>query len=401
MTRVTASMTNVTTLQSVSHAAVSCGFLGYNRLMERLLDKAIVIACCLATVLAAPFSTGIVVGMLIALTVSGLFELSSIPRFFRWAALVLYCASALFVHQFVLFVPLIAYDCLRTEPAALKGCWIVPLLVAFAFLPMQSFFFVLVLTIAACGLSFRTSQEKDERERFTALRDELREASLSLEQKNRDLQDKQDYEVTLATLNERGRIAREIHDNVGHLLTRSVLQVEALQVTHAGDPSLTDELAQVGATLHEALDTVRVSVHDLHDDSFDLRTQLTSIARDARFPAVDIDYDADFVPAPIGYCFIAIVREALSNAAKHSDADRVRVSVAEYPAFYRLIVHDNGSKPPTDVLVDDLSRIDEGRRGSGIGLRTMGDRTCSLGGVFRAEYQNGFRLFASIPKGES
>ena len=40
----------------------------------------------------------------------------------------------------------------------------------------------------------------------------------------------QDYEIHLATLKERNRIAREIHDNVGHLLSRSLLQTGALQV---------------------------------------------------------------------------------------------------------------------------------------------------------------------------
>ncbi len=63
--------------------------------------------------------------------------------------------------------------------------------------------------------------------------------------------------MSCAVLAERARIAREIHDNVGHLLTRSVLQMEALAVTHEDDPALAKELAAVGATLHEALGTVR------------------------------------------------------------------------------------------------------------------------------------------------
>ena len=45
-----------------------------------------------------------------------------------------------------------------------------------------------------------------------------------LTQKNKDLLEKQDYEIHVATLKERNRIAREIHDNVGHMLSRSLLQ---------------------------------------------------------------------------------------------------------------------------------------------------------------------------------
>jgi len=55
--------------------------------------------------------------------------------------------------------------------------------------------------------------------------------AMLLRQKNRELIEKQDYEIRLATLNERGRIAREIHDHVGHLLSRSILQIGALMVT--------------------------------------------------------------------------------------------------------------------------------------------------------------------------
>lgn len=51
------------------------------------------------------------------------------------------------------------------------------------------------------------------------MRDTTKEIAMQLKQQNRDLMEKQDYEINIATLNERNRIAREIHDNVGHLLS--------------------------------------------------------------------------------------------------------------------------------------------------------------------------------------
>lgn len=192
-----------------------------------------------------------------------------------------------------------------------------------------------------------------------------------------------------------GRIAREIHDNVGHLLTRSIMQVEALQVVHRDDERVRGELAQVGDTLHEAMGCVRASVHDLHDDAFDLETQIREAADACATLAVDIDYRASDVPPDVGYGFIAIVREALSNAAKHSDASRVSVSVAAYPAFYRLVVHDNGSVPPPSDMLGDAPRAD-----GGIGLSTMADRARALGGRCRFDYDRGFKVFATVPKGD-
>ena len=66
-----------------------------------------------------------------------------------------------------------------------------------------------------------------------------------LQEKNKNLMEKQDYEIYLATLRERNRIAREIHDNVGHMLSRSILQMGALITIHKEEP-LHGQLAGVG-----------------------------------------------------------------------------------------------------------------------------------------------------------
>lgn len=368
--------------------------------MERLLDKAIVLVGCTAAVFFLPFDTLQVVGLLLVFTVSSLYEVSFVPLQARTGLLVAYLVLALFVHPFLLFVPLVAYDCIRSKWLVVRVCWVACILAAMGSLPVAAIAFVSIASGVACILSYRTTQQVRAHAGFLALRDELREASMDLERRNRDLQEKQDYEVTLATLNERSRIAREIHDNVGHLLTRSVLQVEALQVVHADDEQVKGELEQVGATLHEALDTVRKSVHDLHDDSFDLRTQLASIAERDHALSVEVDYKAENVPPAVGYCFVAIVREALANASKHSDADRAHVSVIEYPAFWRLTVHDNGGSADAGRAAAPAQKpfgLDESKP-SGIGLRTMEERTRSLGGMFKTEYDKGFRIFVTIPK---
>ena len=68
-------------------------------------------------------------------------------------------------------------------------------------------------------------------------------------------------------LAERARIAREIHDNVGHLLTRSVLQMEALAVTHEDDPALAEELAAVNIALPETREEFRAVLESLDKSS--------------------------------------------------------------------------------------------------------------------------------------
>ena len=97
-----------------------------------------------------------------------------------------------------------------------------------------------------------------------------------MHERNQALIEKQNADIHAATLSERNRIAREIHDNVGHMLTRSLLQVGALKVI-AGDDSLDEPLTELQNTLNTAMTNVRTSVHDLHDDAIDLESTLWEI----------------------------------------------------------------------------------------------------------------------------
>ncbi|MCL1798626.1 MAG: histidine kinase [Eggerthellaceae bacterium] len=377
--------------------------LSYNEHMERMVDKGIIFLVCGAVLFIIPQTTAFIVALLLALTVSALQEISSVPKPLRAAGLFAYLVASLVFPVLTTFVPLIAYDCCRAKNWLLRLCWVMPLLGALREYDFPVLLFLAVACLISTVLFWRTTQVEKERLNYTKLRDELRELSLTLEQKNRDLQEKQGFEVQLATLAERGRIAREIHDNVGHLLTRSVLQIEAAQVVHAGDEALTRELGQISTTLHEAFDTVRASVHDLHDDAFDPYAQLYAIAQESLL-SVRLEYQAEEIPEAVGHGFVAIVKEALANTAKHSDATQARVSVTEYPAFWQLVVHDDGGTNPFNDKIERGNRfgVSGSRQGDqnsgGIGLATMEERVRSLGGIFRTDYDKGFRVFVSVHK---
>ncbi|MFQ7549831.1 MAG: sensor histidine kinase [Blautia marasmi] len=114
---------------------------------------------------------------------------------------------------------------------------------------------------------------------FHNSQDSTREESLYLEQRNRELLEKQEYEIQLATLTERNRIAREIHDNVGHLLTRSLFQIRAMQVVWKEQEELAAQLSAVKSTLDDAMNNVRSSVHNLYEESVDLQMVLSRLTR--------------------------------------------------------------------------------------------------------------------------
>lgn len=118
-----------------------------------------------------------------------------------------------------------------------------------------------------------------QKEAYIHLKDSSTELRLVMQKRQQELMEKQDYEIHLATLQERNRIAREIHDNVGHMLSRAILQMGALQTIHQEEP-LHGQLLQINDTLGEAMNSIRESVHDLHNESLDLRQALLDICRE-------------------------------------------------------------------------------------------------------------------------
>ena len=252
-----------------------------------------------------------------------------------------------------------------------------------------------ILSVAATLLSLRTAQLEREQRRMRRTRDELQERALALEARNRDLADRQDYEVELATLAERARIAREIHDNVGHQLTRASLQAEALRVVHADEPGVAADFADVKRTVDEALQLVRTSVHALNDNAVDLSVQLERIVEGTRSdgdPQIELEVMAEHAPANVANCFAAVLREALSNTMRHACAQTVTVRCMEHPSFYQLIVTDDG-----------VGEVQASGRGTaeGMGLASMRERIEALGGTFTAGPRagaGGWRVFATVPK---
>lgn len=374
--------------------------------MNRLFDKSIVLACCIAAALGLAVDARLVAAFCLGVVVASLTEIAQGERTRRAseAASYAYIMVAVFAPSFAPFAPLAFYDIARRVrrehawPALGVAATFVFALVAdyrAGMLPARALLLTAILSVAATLLSLRTAQLEREQERMRRTRDELQERALALEARNRDLADRQDYEVELATLAERARIAREIHDNVGHQLTRASLQTEALRVVHAGEPGVAADFVDVKRTVDEALQLVRSSVHALNDNAANLSVQLERIVKGARSdggPQIELEVLAEHAPANVANCFAAILREALSNTMRHARAQNVTVRCMEHPSFYQLIVTDDGA---------GATKTNSQGIAEGMGLGSMRERVEALGGTFTAGPRAGapgWRVFATVPK---
>lgn len=249
---------------------------------------------------------------------------------------------------------------------------------------------VVLLMAFAIMLSYLTELLLGYQMKLHSMRDASMEHDMLMEQMNHQLIEKQNAQIYNATLKERNRIAREIHDNVGHMITRSILQVGAIGVINT-DEKLKAPIADLKSTLDTAMDSMRKSVHDLYDESVDLRQALAKLKPTDSAFAFSLEYDCeDDVQRDVKYAFIAIAKEAVNNAVKHSNGDEIRIIVREHPAFYQLEIMDNGTS------VDERSL--SGETGDGIGIKNIKERVAAIGGTMRIKADDGFRIFVTLMK---
>jgi signal transduction histidine kinase len=351
--------------------------------MKNIIDKIIVFTLCFVCCIQYEYNLYIIIPVICAVSASALMSYleKDIANIMLFTA---YCIAAIFIPSFIFFLPLICYDIFLSRRQYFLLIGLVPVAAGFKGFPVLTSVLILLFIVLTYFIKYRTVSVEKIRVDYIALRDSAKELSLHLERQNRELMEKQDYEVNLATLNERNRIARDIHDSVGHILSNSILQTGALIAT-CKDDAMKERLNTLKTTLSEGMNSIRSSIHDLHDESIDLHTEVSSLVRGFQFCGISLEYDIGSNPdKKIKYALIAVIKEALSNIIKHSDAKTVNVSLREHPAFYQLLVKDDGSK--------------KGTSGDGIGLKNIEQRVKGLGGTVNIGYGNGFFVFVSIPK---
>lgn len=295
--------------------------------------------------------------------------------------------GCLWVHPLGLFLPVLVYDAAGLPR---KICFL-PIILGSLFtcscFPSIAFPFLLIGGISLC-LSLYSQYMDKLYHKLHRTRDEGKEKEVALRQRNQALIEKQNADIHAATLAERNRIARDIHDNVGHMLTRSILQVGALKVIN-DNTALQQPIEDLQNTLNTAMTSVRTSVHDLHEDVINLHSVLLELTEAVENPVLTLEYDmGERIPREIKYAFIAIVKEAINNMQKHSNATMGQIRLREHPGFFYLHIWDNG----TSIKKTNFPSI----RTDGIGLSNMEERVRSLGGTIRFYTEDGFKILITI-----
>lgn len=253
-----------------------------------------------------------------------------------------------------------------------------------------------LLIMALAGyLAVKTGLARQKETLLLSKFDDARQDSLNAKRLGEEIMKNADNEVYTARLKERNRIAREIHDNVGHMITRVIVQMQAIKIINK-DEKVARQLDSVSETLDLAMTGIRKSVHELHDDSIDVSIAVNDIIKTLpeRF---DVDVNTS-IESPADNktksCILGIIKEAVTNISKYSSGDKVRIEVVENNTFWRILVRDNGENPERDYMLTG-----DYMASGGLGLKNIASRAASCGG--RASVRSGkdgFEIMATLPK---
>ena len=222
----------------------------------------------------------------------------------------------------------------------------------------------------------------------------------------RDISEQKRAQETLSTVNrrlieaqeqERSRIARELHDDIGQRLAVLALEVDDLTTISTAASPLHDKTMALKGRVSEIASDVQGLSHELHSP----RLRLLGLAgamkafcgQAARQHAATVDFEArdvpHRVPPDVSLCLFRVLQEAVHNAAKHSGVQRVQARLWGTPGQIHLAISDEGSG----------FDVEAAKAGPGIGLISMAERMKLVDGDLAIESmpQHGTTIRVRVP----
>lgn len=253
------------------------------------------------------------------------------------------------------------------------------------FFNMIGFIAVYAFTYALKYVISQNNHLKNTTENLKLKTLEQNETYNKLLKSNRDLEE-------MIILKERNKIARDIHDTIGHCLTTALIEIEAGKTLINKNKELSFEkfmLAQ--GQVKKCLDDVRHSVRTLkgEDENTDfMEILIEMIINTERHTDITIRYEIDNfhnLPLDISKTIYRTVQEGLTNGIKHGKSTVFVISIKKNNDNIDTIIQDNGIGCRCII--------------KGFGLSAMEDRVTEVGGklIIESEKDEGFTLRLSIP----
>lgn len=190
----------------------------------------------------------------------------------------------------------------------------------------------------------------------------------------------------MSELKERDRIARQLHDKLGHSIAGILFQLQAIKKLFNKDlDKASNMLDNSIIELSNTLNIIRETVHNMKAAKNVGIEDLKNIIEKFNFCRVDYNFLGDFnrLDAHHFEVVISIVREALTNATKYSKANNIKLNIEVLSKILRIYIKDDGV---------GCQNIKEG-----MGIRTIRDMVENMGGNISIDGTDGFLMVCVIP----
>lgn len=283
---------------------------------------------------------------------------------------------------FIVFLGICSYEFLKKE-SYLGIFFIVPI---FVFLDLKEMPIYLLLFIITSFYGYIYNKYSKEQKKHKMLYDNERKVRYELEgARNRLIQSSMEIS-RLAEVKERNRIAREIHDTVGHNMAGIYMQLQAAGKLRNKNREKSEELIDKSIVeLSKSLALLRDTVHNIVPSDSAGIDYIIKIVEEFKFCKVNFKHIGNFnnIDPNIMEIIGTNIKEALTNALKYSMATIINIELQSNEKYIRLYIRDNGI---------GCNNIKEG-----LGISGMKERIKNVGGNISIDYKDGFLIVCVIP----
>ncbi len=217
--------------------------------------------------------------------------------------------------------------------------------------------------------------------------DKERRYIYELERSKQELINHSNEIMHLTEVKERNRIARSLHDNLGHKIAGILMQLRACKVLELKDKVKALELLDGSIeAMAEALDLIRETVHNIKPKENISIEYIKALVEDFKYCDVEFIQEGDFnnLNSHEMQIILSTLKEALTNISKHSKASKVNINIESNSNFIRLYIKDNG--------------IGCGFIKEGLGISGIKERVINIGGNLSISSEKGFIIVVVIPR---
>lgn len=251
---------------------------------------------------------------------------------------------------------------------------------------LNSLLFIIYMILIMHNQSLENKKMQQLNNELNSVNEKLRLANIQLEENAKTI-------ANMTKTEERNRLAREIHDTLGHVLTGVITGIDAcIELISVAPDATKKQLEIIANVARQGMTDVRRSVKALRPDALEkmaVEEAITKMIDEMKLSTgVNINYsnsvDLTNLSDDEENIIYRIIQESITNAIRHGNAKKIDISIEMENGLITIKVFDNG------IGCDNIS--------SGFGLRHMRERLELLNGSLSCDGSDGFKVIAKLPK---